>query len=360
MEYRQLGRSGLRVSKLCLGTMFGFTEEGRENATRVVDEALELGVNFIDSADCYPGSEETLGRILSEGNRRDKVVLTTKFGWYMGEGPNDYGGSRQHIMRACEESLRKLRTDWIDHYVMHVVDPNTALDEVLRALDDLVRQGKVRYIGTSKHPASRIVESLWLSDKYGLERFISEQPPYNLLDRGAENELIPTCVRHGIGITPYVPLSTGLLSGKYRLGQENPAGGRLSNRKPDQDEIFTTAALEAVGKLQALADAKGITLAQFSLAWLMQRPGLIAPICGAHTPEYVRSAVEACEVEFMPEELAKVDEIVPPGGYVSNHYTANFYRPMRVLYSAEARKQKAGAFIPDTKTGSGKDAGHNA
>jgi len=360
VEYRQLGQSGLRVSKLCLGTMVGFNSRNKETATRSLHEAIDLGINFIDTADCYGESEEVVGEALAQDNKREKVVLATKFGWYMGDGPCDYGASRYHIVKACEDSLRKLRTDRIDLYIIHVVDPNTPLEEALRALDDLVRQGKVLYIGTSKHPISTILDALHISEKLGLERFVSEQPPYNLLDRRAENELIPACAKHGVAITPFFPIASGLLSGKYRLGQPGPAAGRFAKRKLDQDEIFTTAALQAVEKLAAVADERGITLAQLSLAWLMQQPGVTAPVLGARTPEYVRSGVEACEIKLTPDELARIDEIVPPGASVSNYFEANIYRPLRMAYSSAARGMRGtGAYIPDNKTGSDKRAGFN-
>lgn len=214
MEYRQLGNSGLRVSKLCLGTMVGFNSKNEDEAARIVDEALDSGVNFIDTADCYRESEEVLGRALSASGKREKAVLATKFGWFMGKGPNDYGAGRKHLIAACEESLRKLKTDYIDLYIIHVVDPNTPLDELLYTFDILVRQGKVRYAGTSKHPATLIVEGVLTSKKHGWPAFISEQPPYNLLDRTPENELIPACKKQGVGITPFWPLASGILSGK--------------------------------------------------------------------------------------------------------------------------------------------------
>ena len=347
MEYRQLGRSGLRVSQICLGTMVGFKQADQENATRVVHEAIDLGITFIDTADCYGESEVTVGNALADGGMRDRVVLATKECWYMGDGPNDFGASRKHIVDACEASLRRLQTDYIDLYIIHVVDPTTPLDETLRALDDLVRQGKVRYIGTSKHPATRLVEAVMLSERCGWERFVSEQPPYNLLDRNAENELIPACMRHGIAITPFYPLASGLLSGKYRLNTENPEGGRMSRRKPDQDCLFTTAALERVERLLPIAQARGVTLAELSLAWMMQQPGVAAPVVGMRTVEYVRSGVAACEIELTDEELAQIDEAAPPGTYVSNYYEPNVFRPLRMGYAAAARKiQGAGAYIP--------------
>jgi len=357
MEYRQLGRSGLRVSKICLGTMVGFARKDQKVVARVVDEALDNGINFIDSADCYHEAETTLGRILPKGGRRDKVVLATKFGWYMGGGPNDYGASRYHIVKACEESLRKLRTDHIDLYILHVVDANTRWEEVLGAIDLLVRQGKVLYFGTSKHPSVLILEALFTSERYGLPRVVSEQPAYSLLDRMAENELIPTCIRHGVGITPFYPLASGLLSGRYSLGKEAPKGSRFANRKLDANPAIV-ASLQAVEKLRPIADARGLTVAELSLAWLMQQPGVTAPIVGMRTPEYLRSGVKACKVTLTQEELQKIDEIVPPGTYVYNTFEASCYRPLRFGFSSAARLAGAGAFIPDNKTGSDAETGY--
>jgi len=359
VEYRQLGRSGLRVSKLCLGTMVGFTPDNQDGATRLIHQAIDCGVNFIDTADCYGPSEEVVGATLAQDSKREQVVLATKFGWYMGDGANDYGTNRAHILRACEESLRRLQTDWIDLYILHVVDPNTPWDETLRALDGLVRDGKVRYIGTSKHAASSIVEAIFTSERCGLEQFVSEQTVYNLVDRRAENELIPACMRHGVGITPYMPLASGLLSGKYSLEGEQPKGGRLSRRRLDKDPIFTTGAIQAAGKLAKLAEAKGVTAAQLALAWLMQQPGVTAPVVGARIPEYLESAVEACNIEVTDEDCERIDAIVAPGTAVSNYFEGNVLRPLRMAYSSAARRMKGtGAYIPDHATGSGKDAGH--
>ncbi|HOV22399.1 MAG TPA: aldo/keto reductase [bacterium] len=352
MEYRQLGRSGLRVSKLCLGTMRDFTESNYDEAKKVVDEAIDSGVNFIDTADCYGQSEEILGRIFAENGKREKVVLATKFGWYMGEGANDYGSGRKHIIESCEGSLKRLKTDWIDLYIIHVIDPNPPMDETLYALDTLVRQGKVRYIGTSKHPASIILEGLFISEKYGWAKFVSEQPPYHILDRSIENELIPMCVKHGVGITPFWPIASGLLSGKYRSGKETTEG-RFARGKVDEK------ILEVIEKLIPLAENRGITLAEFSLAWLMQQPGVTAPILGARKVEYIRSGVKACDIKLTEEEINKVDEIVPPGTYIVPHYENNIWRPARMFYSSKARSIKGtGAYIPDTKTDSSKKSGY--
>lgn len=350
MEYRQLGNSGLRVSKLCLGTMKGFRRDNAQEATRIIDEAIDNGINFIDTANTYKESEEVIGKIIGGTSKREKVVLGTKFGWHAGDGPNGYGASREHIISACEASLKRLKTDRIDLYIQHVVDGNTPWEETLGALDILMRQGKIRYIGTSKHPATLILEALHTSEKRNLIRFASEQPPYNILDRTAENELIPTCRRHGIAITPFFPIAVGILAGKYDRDKETE-GQRFKRTTPDQTETFTTTALEAAEKLRPLADAKGVSMAQFSLAWLMQRPGVTSAVLGMRTPEYVRSAVEACTVELTPDECEAVDNIVPPGERCSNFYESTVYRPFRMAFSEEAKKEGAWAFIPRNQNG---------
>lgn len=357
MEYRQLGKSGLRVSKLCLGTMVGFTRNNFQEAEKIINVAIDNGVNFIDTADCYGESEEVVGEILKKNKKRDKVVLATKFGWYMGEGPNDYGASLHHIIKACEDSLRRLQTDYIDLYIIHVVDPNTPMEETLYALDKLVRDGKVRYIGTSKHPTYLILEGIFISEKYGWARFVSEQPPYNILDRSIENELIPMCIRHGIGITPFFPIASGILSGKYRIGVKVEEG-RQAKRDIETDLDFRRA-VETAEKLIPIAENRGISLAEFSLAWLMDRPGVTSVILGARKVEYILSGIKACEIKLTEEEKNKVDEIVPPGTYVYPYYEGSIYKPSRMFYSSQARKiKRTGAYIPDNKTGSDKKAGY--
>lgn len=269
----------------------------------------------------------------------------------MGKESNDYGSGRKHMISACEESLRRLKTDYIDLYILHVVDPNTLMDELLYTFDILVRQGKVRYIGTSKHPVSLILEGLFTSEKHGLPRFVSEQPPYSLLDRRPENELIPACKKHGVGITPFYPLASGLLSGKYRKDNPSPEGGRMSRRSPGEGSLYTLQALDAIEKLIPLAEGKGLSLAEFSLAWLMQVDGMTSAILGARKLEYLRSGIKACDVKFTEEEIKLIDEIIPPGGFVSNYFEANVYRPLRMGYSSSAgRLRGTGAYIPATET----------
>jgi aryl-alcohol dehydrogenase-like predicted oxidoreductase len=324
MEYRQLGRSGVRVSKLCLGTMNFAGRTDEDEAKRIVDEAIDSGINFIDTADVYARGESEVftGNALVANGRRDDVVLATKGVATMGDGPNDQGASRYHLVRAVEASLRRLQTDRIDLYYLHITDINTPMDEILETLDILVRQGKILYVGTSKWPVTLIMEALALSDKHGQPRLVAEQPPYNLTDRRIEMELVWTCMRHGIGIVPFGPLAGGVLSGIYRKGQPAPEGHRFKEvGQKDGHERYTEKTLDLVEGLVPLAEARGVTLAEFSLAWLMQRPGITAPITGPRTVEHLRSSVSACEIELTEDELAKVDEVIPPGRNVTSYCT---------------------------------------
>ncbi len=234
MEYVQLGRAGVRVSRLCLGSMNFGGRTDEETAIAIINEALEAGINFIDTANVYGRgvSEQIVGKALAENGRRDEVVLATKAVAAMGDGQNDHGASRYHLMRACEDSLRRLRTDRIDLYYLHVVDLTTPMDEILDTLDTLVKQGKILYVGTSKWPPTLIMEGLALADAHGLPRFVAEQPPYQMLDRGIENELVWMCMRQGIAICSWGPLAYGLLSGRYRKGEPPYEGGRFANAKP--------------------------------------------------------------------------------------------------------------------------------
>ena len=324
MQYRQLGRSGVRVSKLCLGTMSYGKRTDEDEAKRIIEEAIDKGVNFIDTADVYGRgvSEEFVGKALAENGHRDDVVLATKGVAAMGTGPNDQGASRYHLTRAVEASLRRLQTDRIDLYYLHITDMNTPIDETLDTLDLLVRQGKILYVGTSKWPVPLIMEALALSDKNGQPRIVAEQPAYNLTDRRLELEMVWTCLRHGIGLVPYGPIAGGVLSGIYRKGQEAPPGHTFHTiGQRDGHQRYTEESLDLVEALIPLAEARGCTLAEFSLAWIMQRPGITAPITGARTVEHLRSSVSACEIELTQEELTRVDEIIPPGGNVTNYLT---------------------------------------
>ncbi len=330
MEYRQLGRTGTRVSQLCLGTMnFGDATE-QASASRIVDEAIDAGINFIDTADVYAHgiSEKMVGKALQKNGKRDSVVLATKAVANVGDGPNDRGASRFHLVRAVDSSLQRLQTDRIDLFYLHVVDITTPMDEIFGQLDILVKQGKILYVGTSKWPVPLIMEGLAMNHKHGYPRIVAEQPPYNLCDRGIENELVWTCMRHGIALCTWGPLASGILSGIYRRQQPIPAGHRWSNADPEINRRFTTEALDLVEKLIPLAEAKGIDLAALSHAWLQQRPGITCPIVGPRTVTHLHEALKTTEICFSHEELGAIDEAIPPGTWVSDFYFGNTYEHM--------------------------------
>ena len=317
MLYRQLGRSGLRVSVLTLGTMtFGgagvFAKTGTTDlagARRLVDRCIDAGVNLFDTADVYSWglSEEILGQALQ--GKRDRVLVTTKARMRMGEGPNDAGLSRQHLIAACEASLKRLGTDRIDLYQVHEWDGQTPLEETLRALDDLVRQGKVRYLGCSNYAGWQLMKALGVSERLGLERFASQQIHYTLEAREAEHELVPIAVDQGVGIMVWSPLAGGLLTGKYRRGQPHPPGSRhLSDwgEPPIRDEGRLYAIVEA---LVAVGEARGISPAAVALAWLVGRPGVATLVIGARDEHQLDATLAAAELELTAEERARLDAV---------------------------------------------------
>lgn len=308
MKYTTLGRTGMRISRVSLGCWRFGVETDEATATKLIHHALDKGINLIDTANIYAGgvSEEIVGRAIK--GRRHEVVLATKVWGKMGDGPNDRGLSRYHIMRAVEDSLRRLQTDHIDLYQIHAVDPDTPLEETLDALDDLVRQGKVRYIGVSNHPAWMTCKALWISDVKGYACFVSAQPRYNLLDRKAEEELIPLCIDQGIGIINYSPLAQGLLSGKYRKGQEPPEGSRFA-RYEHMRRMLTDDVLDRVERLAKYAEERGYTVAQLAIAWLLAKPGVTSPILGATSIEQLDENLKGVEWELTPEEVQEVEEL---------------------------------------------------
>jgi aryl-alcohol dehydrogenase-like predicted oxidoreductase len=320
MEQRRLGRTGVSVSKLCLGAMmFGdWGTKDHDESIRIIHRALDAGITFIDTADVYSHgeSEVIVGKALA-GGRRDDVVLATKVHSPMDEDPNHRGNSRRWIMREVEDSLRRLGTDWIDLYQIHRPDPDTDIDETLGALTDLVRAGKVRYIGHSTFPASAIVEAQWTAQDRGRERFASEQPPYSILTRGVEAEVLPTCARYGMGVIPYSPLAGGWLSGRYRkdtdlTGPMSYARQRLANRF-DMALPENQRKLDAAEQLAELADKAGMTLIQLAIAFVLRHPAVTAPIIGPRTMEHLESQLAAADVELPGDVLDRIDEIVPPG-----------------------------------------------
>ena len=328
MEYRSLGRTGVQVSTLCLGCMnFGDANSGTSEADsiRIIHRAMDAGINFLDTADVYSrGISETItGKALAQDGRRDKVFLATKvFNKMDDNDPNAWGSHRYHIIKGCEDSLRRLGTDHIDLYQIHRPKSSIPIDETLRALDDLVKQGKVRYTGTSTFAAWQLTESLWASKELGLNRFICEQPPYNLLDRRIERELLPMCRTYGIGVIPWAPIGGGLLSGKYRLGAERPAGARyekgaFANRDNDR-------ALALVEQYLPFCEARNVSPARFALAWCLAQPGITSPIVGPRTIEQMEDYLSALEVKITDDAMAEIDKIFEPGTHVSNYYSADF------------------------------------
>jgi aryl-alcohol dehydrogenase-like predicted oxidoreductase len=320
MEQRRLGRTGVSVSKLCLGAMM-FGEWGNtdhDESIRIIHGALDAGINFVDTADVYSQgeSEVIVGKALARG-RRDDVVLATKVFSPMGEDPNRRGTSRRWIIREVEESLRRLGTDWIDLYQIHRYDPDTDLDETLGALTDLVHAGKIRYVGHSTWPVSAIVEAQWTARERGRERYVSEQPPYSILVRGIEADVLPTCARYGMGVISYSPLAQGWLSGRYRKDAEvhgpvSAARQRLANRF-DLSLPANQHKLDAAEQLAELADQAGLTLIRLSIAFALRHPAITSVIIGPRTMEHLESQLAAADVELSDDILNRIDQIVPPG-----------------------------------------------
>jgi aryl-alcohol dehydrogenase-like predicted oxidoreductase len=306
MEYRRLGKAGVKVSRLCLGTgVRGPLDEA--SLTRAIERAIDLGCNFLDCANNYGRgqSESVLGRAIK--GKRDDLVITSKVWTPVGDGPNDQGLSRFHILREVERTLTKLDTDRVDIYYMHRVDPETDLDETLRTMEDLVRQGKVRYVGASNHNAAQVVELLWAADRLGLEPIACLQNQYNLLHRWTvEPELLSLCSRYGLGLTTYSPLAIGLLSGRFRRGQEPP--GAFWSRA-SLDEALSERGDRVVQAVIDLAAERGVTPAQMAVAWILDHPEVTAPIVGADRPEYVDDVFGALEIELTDEERKTLDAV---------------------------------------------------
>jgi len=309
MEYRQLGGSGVRVSAIGLGgNTFGrYCDEQR--SVQVIHQALDLGVNHVDTADLYSRgvSEEHVGK--ASAGRRQEVVLATKVGYPMGDGPNDRGLSYRRVIASCEGSLRRLGTDYVDLYYLHLPDPLTPLAETLRAFDDLVRQGKVRYVGISNHAAWQACEALWISDRRGHQAPVVSQSRYNVLDRAIEPELLPFCRAHRVGIVPYAPLSAGLLTGKYRPGETVPAGVRGYDNPVFQQQL-NERNFTLIGRLEAFARDRGHGVGELAIAWLLAHPEVCSVIAGATSPEQVAANVAAGGWALSAEDLKEIDEIL--------------------------------------------------
>jgi aryl-alcohol dehydrogenase-like predicted oxidoreductase len=321
VDHRLLGRTGVSVSNMCLGAMmFGaWGNPDHEESIRIIHAALDAGINFIDTADVYAQgeSEEIVGKALK--GRRDEIVLATKFHGAMGDDPNRQGSSRRWIMRAVEDSLRRLDTEWIDLYQVHRPRTDTDVEETLGALTDLVRQGKVRYIGASTFPASQIVEAQWVARERGLQRFVTEQPAYSILVRRIEDDILPTCQRHGMGVLSYSPLTGGWLSGRWRKDsgqQDSSRAGRLPERF-DLSQPANQRKLDAVEALAQLAEEAGITLIQMAIAFVLNHPAITSAIIGPRTMEQFDGQLAAADVVLEADVLDRIDQIVAPGTTVN-------------------------------------------
>jgi aryl-alcohol dehydrogenase-like predicted oxidoreductase len=311
----------VKVSPFCLGTMMfgGKTDEAQSN--RIIDHAFDRGVNFIDTADAYNGteSERIVGDALAHSGRRQKTILATKFHFPQSSDVNARGVSRRHLIDACDASLKRLKTDWIDLYQMHRRDADVPIDETLRALDDLIRSGKVRYIGGSMFPSWQIVESLWVAKELGLNRLVCEQPAYHMLDRTAEREVIPAAQTFGLAIIPWGPLCGGLLTGKYARDAGDP-DGRWQSGKDNFNREATEQAWDVIDLLRKLAREKGCSVSQIALAWCSAQPGVTAPIIGPRTYEQVVDNLGAIDVKLESSDFERIDALAPPRSAVVRYY----------------------------------------
>ncbi len=317
MRYRTLGRTGVTVSTLCLGAMmFGpWGNPDEEEAVAVIDAALDAGVNFIDTADVYSqGASETIvGKALK--GKRDTVVLATKAHGPMGEDRNMRGNSRRWLVQECESSLRRLQTDHIDLYQIHRPDPTCDVDETLAALSDLIHAGKILYAGSSTFPAHQIVEAQWAAERRGRERFVCEQPPYSILVRGIEADVLPTCEAYGMGVIPWSPLAGGWLTGRYRKGQELPSSFR-AQRVPQRYDMSLPgnhAKLEAADALLGVAEEAGMSLIHLAIGFVLAHPAVTSAIIGPRTMDQLKGQLDAGDVVLGDAVLDRIDEIVPPG-----------------------------------------------
>lgn len=322
MNYRSLGRTGVMVSELCLGCMNFGGPTSESESFDMIDRAIEAGINFFDTANVYSrgGSESVVGKALRRNGKRERIVLATKVHGRMDD--DDIlaaGNNRRHIIQQCEASLKRLQTDWIDLYQLHRPNPDIPIDETLRALDDLISAGKVRYIGTSSFPSWRVMESLWAAKELGLNRFVSEQPPYHLLDRSIEREMIPMAQSYGIAIIPWSPLARGFLSGKYKRGEPIPGDSRFGSDsgrgaafQQRRDRHFTNLGFDVLDAVQAIAAEKGASPSQIALAWVNSKPGITAPIIGPRTMQHLEDNLGALEVDLSADDHARLDAVAEP------------------------------------------------
>jgi aryl-alcohol dehydrogenase-like predicted oxidoreductase len=331
MQYRTLGRTGVQVSPYALGCLMFATSMGNAPAesARIIHKALDAGINFLDTADAYGDSEEVVGQALT--GRRDDVVLATKFSRPIGDGPNRQGASRRWISTAVENSLRRLRTDYIDLYQLHLPDPRTDIEETLSALTDLIHSGKVRAIGASHTPASGIVEAQWVASRRGLERFHTEQPPYSILNRGIEREVLPTAQRFGLGTLVWGPLGQGLLTGRVRKNEDNTLRRAAYFRHLNDEHR-----LDVVEKLIPLAAEAGLPMTHLAMAFTIAHPGVTSALIGVRTMDHLDGLLSGLDVRLSDDVLDRIDEIVPPGTDIGTLDQA--YQPPALLEESLRRR----------------------
>lgn len=332
MEYRTLGRTGLRVSSLVLGTANFADPTPEAEATEIVGRAVDAGINLIDTGDNYAGGEceRYLGRALKRNGLRNRVLLATKVHFPMGPGPNDRGNSRHHILQGCDESLRRLDTDYIDIYQVHRPDPETDQEETLEALNDLVRWGKVRYVACSTHPAWKVMEALAISQRRGFARYCLEQPPYNLLDRRIENELVPLCIEHGLGLLAWCPMAQGMLTGRYKSATEYPENSRAGLRGGIYAERICERGIQIGTEFSALAAKAGVSPVHLAVLWVKDQPGITAPIIGPRTIGHLEDLLPVGDMELHDDVRKACDDLVPPGSAAADFHNSAAWMKMQV------------------------------
>ncbi len=325
MEYRTLGRTGVKISPLVLGTDNFSNPTPEAEALAILSLAIDSGINLIDTSNSYARgeSERIIGKMLKESGRRNQVLIGTKFHYPTGPGPNDQGNTRLHLIKACEDSLKRLQTDHIDLYQIHRPDFNLPQEETLSALNDLVKQGKILYIGSSTAPAWKVMEGLMISETNGYARFATEQPPYNLLDRRIENELVPMCKAHGLGLITWSPLAMGMLTGRYQNINQMPDDSRAMLRGGIYAERITAKAINIGQQFVSLADKMGLSPAQMALLWVKDQPGITAPIIGPRTIGQLEHFLPVLDMHASEAMQKACDELVPPGSSVANFHNTS-------------------------------------
>lgn len=333
MEYRRLGRSGVKIAPLCLGTDNFANPTPEDESRAIIDRAIDAGINLIDTSNSYAQgeSERIIGRALKENGRRHDVLIATKVHYPTGPGPNERGNGRLHLIRACEDSLRRLQTDHIDLYQLHRPDFEVPIEETLAALTDLVRAGKVRYIGSSTAPAWKVMEAIMVSELRSYVRFVSEQPPYNLLDRRIENELVPLCQAYGLGLLPWSPLAMGILAGRYADAANYPAASRAQLRGGIYADRVSARGIDVGNEFVKLAQEVGISPVQLAVLWVKDQPGITAPLIGPRTLEQLAHYLPVLEMTLTDEVRAACDALVPPGSAVANFHNSAPWMKMKLL-----------------------------